>query len=113
MILRSTHHAVAGTEASTDSHVEEATRSGMRVRRFHAVAPDGSVTERAGLTGPRLADTSVAVVGLRVALEVFRSREVRKLFECRRAGVCRGVALEKRQGPAFRPLDILCGYRPE
>lgn len=72
------------------------------------------VFSRPGEARPQfLPNTFVQHVGLTVALDVLRSREVRRLFECRWAGVCRGVALEKRQGPAFRPLDILCGYRPE
>lgn len=47
-----------------DVRIEEAMRSGMRVRRFRTVGPDDPIPQDAGSVAAFPADTSVAVVGL-------------------------------------------------
>lgn len=47
-----------------DVRIEEAVRSGMRVRRFRTVGPEDPVPETTGTMAAFAADTSVAVVGL-------------------------------------------------
>ena len=47
-----------------DVRIEEAMRSGMRVRRFRTVGPDDPIPQDAGTVAAYPADTSVAVVGL-------------------------------------------------